>query len=63
MTITNLARRLDAIQARRPARLLVCCCAMHNGRENLPRGEHLPDCPARAAGDGDNVIVVRYDDV
>lgn len=62
MTPTNLAKRLERIEAaRRPAaRLVVCSCATVNLRENLPRGEHLPDCPAAAAGPHDNVIVVRY---
>ena len=62
MTPTNLAKRLERIEAaRRPAgRLCVCRCATANGRENLPRGEHLPDCPAAAAGPADRVIVVTY---
>jgi len=64
VTTATLTRRLERIEAaRRPAaRLLVCRCATANGRENLPSGEHLPDCPARTAGDGDHVIVVRYAD-
>ena len=62
MTTATLTRRLERIEAaRRPAaRLLVCGCATHNGRENLPSGEHLPDCPAAAAGPADRVIVVCY---
>ncbi|MFZ2358732.1 MAG: hypothetical protein WA040_05255 [Anaerolineae bacterium] len=62
MTPTNLARRLAQLEAaRRPAALLwVCRCATANMRENLPSGEHLPDCPALVAGPHDNVIVVRY---
>lgn len=62
MTSKTLARRLDALElARRgPARLVVCSCATVNLRENLPRGEHLPDCPAAAAGPADRVIVVTY---
>jgi len=64
MTSKTLARRLDALElARRgPARLVVCRCATANRRENLPSGEHLPDCPARTAGDGDNLVIVRYED-
>ena len=55
MTPTNLAKRLDAIEARRrPAgRVFVCRCGP---------GEHKPDCPARTAGDGDHVIRVLYAD-
>ena len=61
---TNLARRLAQLEAaRRPAaRLWVCRCATHNLRENLPSGEHLPDCPALTAGDNDTVIRVLYAD-
>lgn len=64
MTPTNLAKRLERIEAaRRPAgRLCVCRCATHNGRENLPSGEHLPDCPVLTAGPGDSVIRVLYED-
>ena len=63
MTPTNLAKRLAQLEAaRRPAALLwVCRCATANGRENLPSGEHLPDCPALVAGPADRVLVVRYD--
>lgn len=64
MTSKTLARRLDALElARRgPARLVVCRCATANRRENLPSGEHLPDCPAAAAGPDDSVIRVLYED-
>lgn len=62
MTSKTLSTRLERIEAaRRPAgRLVVCSCATVNLRENLPRGEHLPDCPAAAAGPADRVIVVTY---
>lgn len=64
MTIKTLSTRLERIEAaRRPAgRLVVCSCATANRRENLPSGEHLPDCPAAAAGPDDSVIRVLYED-
>ncbi len=64
VTIKTLSTRLERIEAaRRPAgRLVVCSCATANRRENLPSGVHLPDCPARTAGDGDNLVIVRYED-
>lgn len=61
MTTTQLARRLERIEARRnPGVLYVCWCAHRNGRENTP--EHDPGCPALTAGDNDTVLVIRYED-
>ena len=55
------SRRLSRLEAvKRRGRLLVCSCATHNGRVNLPPGEHFPDCPALAAGRRDVVLTVRY---
>ena len=64
MTSKTLLNRLEALEKRDapPARLLVCGCAMDNGRENLPDGQHNPDCPVLDAGPRDNVIIVRYTD-
>ena len=54
------SRRLSRLEAARRGRLLVCSCATHNGRVNLPPGEHFPDCPALAAGRRDVVLRVKY---
>ena len=50
--------RLEAVKRR--GKLLVCRCATHNGRRNLPPGEHLGDCPALTAAPRDTVLTVRY---
>ena len=58
---TNTARRLSRLEAKTtPGRLVVCLCATHAGRRNLPPGEHLPDCPAVTAGRRDVVLRVKY---
>ena len=58
---TNTARRLSRLEAKTtPGRLVVCLCATHAGRRNLPPGEHLPDCPAVTAGRRDVVLRVTY---
>ena len=55
------SRRLSRLEAKTArGKLLVCRCATHNGRVNLPPGEHLGDCPALAAPPRDVVIRVRY---
>ena len=57
MTTAQLAKRLDAIEARRqpPAQIYICWC---------PEDEkHRPDCPAAGAGDGDHIVWVTYEDV
>ena len=55
------SRRLSRLEAKTArGKLLVCRCATHNGRRNLPPGEHLPGCPVLAARDGDNVIRVVF---
>ena len=55
------SRRLSRLEAKTArGKLLVCSCARHNGRVNLPPGEHFPDCPALAAGRRDVVLKVRY---
>ena len=58
----QLDSRLAALEKRNapPARVLVCMCAIHNDRRNLPPGEHLPGCPVLAARDGDNVVRVVF---
>lgn len=63
MTTAQLTRRLEQLEARRrPGALFVCWCALANGRANLPPGEHRGGCPALTAGDGDKVLVLRYED-
>jgi hypothetical protein len=58
----NTARRLARLEAKHnpPARVLVCLCATHNARHNLPAGAHLPDCPALEASERDRVVRVVY---
>ena len=65
MATKTLDARLAALEKRDapPARLLVCACGLDNGRENLPDGQHNPDCPVLDAGPRDNVIIVRYVDL
>ena len=64
MTAKQIDARLAALEKRDapPARLLVCSCGLANGRENLPDGQHNPDCPVLDAGPRDNVVIVRYAD-
>ena len=55
-------RRLAALELRRnpppPPRAVVCFCGTRRSD-----GAHDADCPALSAGDGDNVVLVRYGDV
>ena len=57
---TNTARRLSRLEAKHPGRVVVCQCATHAGRRNLPPGEHFPDCPALTAAARDTVLKVTY---
>ena len=56
------ARRLSRLELQRnpppPRAVVVCFCGTRRSD-----GKHDADCPALSAGDGDNVVLVRYGDV